>query len=130
MANTLLLMLLSNSPTNTRDVSKSLRVVFFFFFFSFLPFFFKAVLHSRKPFGRPSLWWFFGARRGWVSPFREIYSIICSFIEGLFRRLILRPRSVGLLFRKVFMLLCLHFMFLQIWAVEINRSAFLLVFEG
>lgn len=58
---------------------------------------------GRKPFGRHSLWWLFGGTKG-VSPFTEIFSIICSLIEGLFR---------GLLFGKVFMFLvyisCLAF---------------------
>lgn len=78
-----------------------------FFFLSFFPLRQLCIL-GRKPFGRRSLWWLFGGARapggGGGSPFREIFSIIRSFIEGLFRGLRLRLRSVRLLFGKVFML--------------------------
>lgn len=52
---------------------------------------------------------------------------ICSFLEGLVRgpRLELRRRCV--LFSVY--VVCLRLGFTQVWAVEINRSAFLLVFE-
>lgn len=73
--------------------------------FFFLPFPFKAVVHSRKEaFWQTLFMVAFWGHEGGVSPFTEIFSIICSFIEGLFR---------GLLFGKVFMFLvyisCLAF---------------------
>lgn len=72
-----------------------------------------------------------GARRGWVSPFREAVTIICSFTEGRpAQEADIEAKKWRATFQKSIYDACLHFMFAHIWAVEINRSAFLLVFEG